>query len=223
MGAVLSAFAKHLFDSKGAIRFPNVFVGKQVAYLHVGACRIASWSRLASAKQEQQSRDELSNLGFRREIQTRPTFHPYCSKTFSQDMLKAVLPKADIVCLTCASTGGIQKDLFRKEELTQMKEDSILIVIGSHDVVNAEDLAVVAETGMFRGILFDAIHRPPIPLKSPLWNIPDIVITPDVSSRPRSPGRQSFQVFHYNMRQYMHGNFGSMRNRVDTDRTLHNI
>jgi phosphoglycerate dehydrogenase-like enzyme len=96
-----------------------------------------------------------------------------------------------------------------------MKEDSILLSIGSSTVFDENALVQVAKTGKFRGILLDAFYQMPIPATSPLWKIPNVIITPDVAQRPKSTQRQAFRLFLYNLRQYVHGNFKDMRNLVD--------
>lgn len=212
LGAIL-AFSKHLLNWQSAMRFPNV--------LWESKWRDSMWAlpkkmmvQVGLGKAGTEIARCAGLMGIQVwGVQEKRTFHPHCHKTVSFDRLNGILPTADIVCL-CLPRQESHKDLFRTEQLQLMKEDSILIVIGSHDSVNADDLAVVAESGKFRGILFDAQHRPPIPLKSPLWQVPGILITPDVSARPRAAGRQAFQIFHYNLRQYLHGNFDSMRNRI---------
>lgn len=215
MGAILT-FAKHFIDWKSAMSFPNV--------LWESKWRDSMWS-LQNRKMIQVGFGKAGTEIARRAqqqglevwgVQEKQTFHPYCHKTFASSSLKEILPDADIVCL-CIPGRESRKDFFRSEELHLMKEDSILIVIGPHDIVNAEDLAQIAATGKFRGILFDGPHRPAISLKSPLWNISGLLITPDVSSRPKTLSKQAFQAFHYNLRQYLHGNFDSLRNQVKHD------
>ncbi|MCE5316094.1 MAG: hypothetical protein LLG04_01850 [Parachlamydia sp.] len=63
-----------------------------------------------------------------------------------------------------------------------------------------------------RGILLDASYQTPISAASPLWKIPNIIITPEVAPRPKLTERQAFRTFLYNLRQYLHGNFRDMRN-----------
>lgn len=215
IGAILG-FAKHFINWQSAMNFPNalweskwrdtMWTLQERIMVQVGFGKTGT----EIARRAQQHGLEVWG------VQKQRTFHPFCHKTYSEDMLGEILPKADIVCLSLPRRES-RKDFFRKDELELMKEDSILIVVGSHDVVNAEDLATVAASGKFRGILFDAIHRPPIPLTSPLWKVGGILITPDVSARPKALGRMGFQLFHYNLRQYLHGNFGSMRNLVETE------
>lgn len=149
-------------------------------------------------------------------IQPRRSFHPYCQKIFPIKDLSNALPDADVVCISLPRTKEYE-NWFQEEELGLMKKDSILVILGSNTVVNEGALAAAAQSGKLRGILMDAFYQTPIPLQSPLWKIPDMIITPEVSPRPKSTERQSFRLFMYNLRQYLHGNFKDMRNLITED------
>lgn len=145
-------------------------------------------------------------------IQPKPSFHPYCHQTLGMQDLHAALDQADIVSLSLPKTSKYD-NWFGIKELERLKEDSVLLILGSHKVVDEDDLA--ANSQKLRGILLDASYQTPIPSNSRLWEIPNILITPDVAPRPRSKEEQSFGTFRYNLRQYSHGNFQDMRNLVE--------
>lgn len=147
-------------------------------------------------------------------VQRERTFHPYCQKTYPMTDLHALLPEADVVSI-CMARGKpfheSHKAILRQEELQLMKKGSILSIAGS-GLVDAKALSETASTGKFRGILLDASYQTPLPASSPLWQIPNIIITPEVAPRPKLTERQGFRTFLYNLRQYLHGNFRDMRN-----------
>jgi phosphoglycerate dehydrogenase-like enzyme len=172
--------------------------------LQIGLGKIGS----EIARQAQQMK--LNVIG----VQSRISFHPHCDKTVALKDFREKLPEADIVCV-CLARDQMIDNLLTMAELKMMKEDSILIILGPHTLVNAEDLAKIASTGKLRGILFDAWHHPVIPTDSLLWKIPQLLITPEVSFRPVNVSKQAFQLFHYNLRHFMCGNFSDMRNRID--------
>lgn len=145
-------------------------------------------------------------------IQPKPSFHPYCHKILGMHDFHTALPQADVVCLSLPKTLEYDR-WFKESELKLMKNDSILLILGSYKTVTEEDLVTYAEK--LRGILLDASYQTPIPVTSKLWNIPNIIITPEVAPRPRSKEEQSFGTFRFNLRQYIHGNFQDMRNLVD--------
>lgn len=213
MGGVL-AFAKNLFQWKEANQFPNLvwnskwrdtmWTLKNKTFLQVG---------LGKGGTEIARRAH----GFEMKVWgTDPhfSFHPYCQKIFPIQELHAVLPQADIVCLSLPKGRGYQR-WFQMEELELMKEDSILISLGSSTIIDEEALVKTVQTGKFRGVLLDAFYQIPIPITSPLWKLPNVIITPDIAQRPKSTERQAFRLFLYNLRQYVHGNFKDMRNVVD--------
>ena len=147
-------------------------------------------------------------------VQQKRSFHPDCNKTFAFKSLHSLLPAVDVISLALPR-GRDYIDLLGKEELELIKPGAILSLVGSSSLVNVEALSQIAATGKFRGILLDSFYQTPILAQSPLWKIPNMLITPEVSPRPKSTERQSFRTFLYNLRQYLHGNFKDMRNLVE--------
>ncbi len=142
------------------------------------------------------------------------TFHPHCDKTFSFKDIHSVLPVADIVSIALPPVKEYD-NWFGEVEFEQMKENSILSIIGPHTIVNAESLVKFDQKRKFRGILLDAPYQTSIPQNSPLWELREKIITPEASPRPKSKDRQAFRLFVYNLRQYAHGNYKDFRNKVE--------
>jgi len=212
--AAMLAFAKNLFAWKETNQFPalvwdskwrdSMWTLKNKILLQIGLGKVGT--EITRRAREL----EMRVWG----IDQHYSFHPHCHKIFQLSDLRSVLPLADVVSL-CLPRGREYHHWFQLEELELMKEDSILLSIGSSTVFDENALVQVAKTGKFRGILLDAFYQMPIPATSPLWKIPNVIITPDVAQRPKSTQRQAFRLFLYNLRQYVHGNFKDMRNLVD--------
>lgn len=213
IGGVL-ALGKNLFLWKEANQFPSLvwdskwrdsmWTFKNKNFLQIGLGKVGT-EIVRRAKQF-----EMQVWG------TDPfySFHPHCNKIFPIQDLYSYLPHADIVCLSLPR-GREYHHWFQGEALGLMKEDSILISIGSSSVIDEESLAKTAQTGKFRGVILDAFYQTPLLATSPLWKLPNVIITPDVAQRPKATQQQAFHVFLYNLRQYVHGNFKDMRNIVD--------
>lgn len=218
IGGILT-FAKNLFRWKEAGEFPglvwdskwrdSMWTLKNRLHLQIGL------SRIGTEITRRARQFDMRVWG----IQETRSFHPHCQKTFSAKEMNSVLPAADVVCI-CHPRGKIYENWFQAEQLELMKNDSILVVIGGSNVVNEEALVKVSKTGKLRGIILDAFYQNPIPPSSQLWQIPNMIITPEVSPRPKSTERQSFRIFLYNLRQYLHGNFSDMRNLVNMKHTF---
>lgn len=210
MGGIL-AFAKNLFHWQKADQDPR--------YIWDSKLRSSMWQlegkhllQIGLGPVGTEIARQAVNFGMQVSgVEQKRTFHPYCRTTYSLKEMHQVLPQVDVVCLTLPLTKDYH-NFFTSKELELMKEDSILILIGAGETVNEEDLAAISKTGKLRGVMIDAFYQMPIPPNSPLWKIENIIITPEVSPRPKSEIKQSFQLFRYNLRQYLSGNFGDMRN-----------
>lgn len=149
-------------------------------------------------------------------LDIKKNFHPYCEKTFDFRDLHSVLPAVDIISIALPPTKEYDHR-FGAAEFEQMKMDSIITLIGPHTQLDAEALQQQEARGKFRGILVDAPYSIPIPHNSPLWSLRNTIITPEASPRPKSRNRQSFRLFLYNFRQYIHGNFKDLKYCVEQD------
>jgi phosphoglycerate dehydrogenase-like enzyme len=147
-------------------------------------------------------------------VDAEASFHPYCSKTFAFADLTDILPLADVISICLPRESEYNKWL-RTEQFEAMKDDAILIVLGSSRLVDEAALAEAAKGGKFRGVIIDGQYQIPISPNSPLWNIPNLLITPEVAPRPKIPSTQSLRIFRYNLRQYVHGNYSDMKNLVN--------
>ncbi len=212
MGAIL-AFAKNLFEWKEMQHFPSQLWDckwrdsmtslQNKIFLQIGLSR-------PGIEIARHARHFNMNIWG---MDEKPSFHPYCHRTFGFDSIDDLLIKADIICVHHSrnkkSTYALQN-----KQLDRMKEDCILILLGSGGIVDEEHLANSVKSGKFRGVLVDANYRSPLAVNSPLWGLPKIIITPEVSPRPKSTERVAFRIFLYNLRQYVYGNYKDMRNVI---------
>ncbi|MGA8165125.1 MAG: NAD(P)-dependent oxidoreductase [Waddliaceae bacterium] len=214
MGGIL-AFAKNLFHWLEARKHPVILwdskwresmwtLNKRV-FLQIGLGRVG----VELARQAKQM--EMQVWG----VQEQRTFHAYCHKVFSFKELHSVLPAADVVSVALPRAKQ-QEPFLKKDILELMKDDSILVIIGAKALIDEEALIEAAATEKYRGILWDAFYQMPVPPQSKLWNIPNLLITPEVAPRPKSTDKESYRNFRYNLRQYLHGNFTDMRHVIET-------
>ena len=93
------------------------------------------------------------------------------------ERLDDLLPQADIVVLVVPhspQTAG----LMNEDRLRRMKEGAILISSGRGSVLDQAALARVMGEGRLWGAALDVTTPEPLPQDSPLWDIPDLLITP---------------------------------------------
>ncbi len=142
------------------------------------------------------------------------SFHPYCSKTDTFEAIGSYLAEADYVCLALPPSKQFVK-WFDREKIAHLKKDSVLISLGTTYSMDEEALAEAMQAGKLRGAWLDALYQTQPSTTSKLWKAPNLIVTPEVAPRPRVLEKESFRLFKYNLRQFIHGNFNEMRNVVD--------
>ena len=95
----------------------------------------------------------------------------------SDARLAEVLPKADIVALTCPLTPQTEK-LIGEAALAAMKPSAYLINVARGRVVDEPALIAALEAGRIAGAALDVTVEEPLPESSPLWNFDNVLITP---------------------------------------------
>jgi D-2-hydroxyacid dehydrogenase (NADP+) len=91
--------------------------------------------------------------------------------------LANVLPKADVVVLTCPLTPETE-GLINAERLAQMKPSAHLINVARGRVVDEPALIAALQAGQIAGAGLDVTADEPLPTLSPLWAMPNVIITP---------------------------------------------
>jgi len=141
------------------------------------------------------------------------TVYKECDKTVSLETISEILPKADIISLTL-SPFRQSKINFGEKEFNSMKNDSILIILGSRKYINEQALYNIAEKGKFRGIIIDGLEDSPVSNTHPLINQKNTLITRNLAPQPAHKDFLSFRTFRYNLRQFIKGNHSTMKNIV---------
>ena len=113
-------------------------------------------------------------LGLKRTV--RGTVEGF-DQVFPMERLDDLLPQADIVVLVVPHSPQTE-GLMDARRLRLMKEDAILLSMGRGSVLDQEALAAVMGEGRLWGAALDVTVPEPLPQDSPLWTIPNLIITP---------------------------------------------
>ena len=91
--------------------------------------------------------------------------------------LHKLLPEADYVFLTLPATKETNK-FFGLAEFDRMKKSAGLVNISWGRVLDADALIEALESAKISGALLDVFDDEPLPVNSPLWDTPNLTITP---------------------------------------------
>lgn len=98
--------------------------------------------------------------------------------------LGEVLPQADVVVLTCPYTPETH-ELIGARELAAMKREAFLVNVARGKVVDENALIASLDNGRIAGAGLDCFVDEPLPDNSPLWSMPNVVITPHSAGETR--------------------------------------
>src|SRR6476660_3100939 len=103
---------------------------------------------------------------------------------FSNGRLGEVLPLADFVALTCPLTPQTE-GLINAQTLALMKPSAFLINVARGKVVDESALIAALASGEIAGAGLDCTVEEPLPNGSPLWDVPNVLITPHTAGETR--------------------------------------
>ena len=103
------------------------------------------------------------------------------SKVITFDKIDEVLPIADFLYLAVPETDET-KGLINKERLDSLKPTCGIVNIGRQSVLDYEVLRIKLEKNEIAGAILDVFSHEPIPKNSSFWDIPNLIITPHISS-----------------------------------------
>jgi len=104
-----------------------------------------------------------------------------CSKIYTIDKIDNILPEADILYLALPETPET-KDLINRKRLNLLKSTCGIVNIGRQSAINYDALCEKLTKNELAGAILDVFEPEPIEPNSKLWDTPNLVITPHVSS-----------------------------------------
>jgi glyoxylate/hydroxypyruvate reductase A len=104
-----------------------------------------------------------------------------CDETYSADKLRELLPRTDFVVVAVPSTERTD-GMFGEMEYALLKEGAAFVNFGRARVCDYAALSRHLRSGQMSGAVLDVFDPEPLPADSPLWDVPNLLITPHCSS-----------------------------------------
>jgi phosphoglycerate dehydrogenase-like enzyme len=105
----------------------------------------------------------------------------HAEKIVAAAQLESVLPEADYVVLAAPETLETRQ-LMGAPQIARMKPGARLINVGRGWLLDEQALVRALETRALAGAALDVTGTEPLPLESPLWKAPNLLITPHTSA-----------------------------------------
>jgi D-2-hydroxyacid dehydrogenase (NADP+) len=131
---------------------------------------------------------------------------PYVAelKPSTRENLLDLLRRSDVVMLACPLTKETYH-LISKEELAAMKPSAYLINVTRGGIVDEPALVEALEQGQIAGAGLDVTEKEPLPEDSPLWDAPNLILTPHRAGASQHRPRKIFEFFMHNLERYIKG------------------
>lgn len=126
--------------------------------------------------------------------------------------LHRLLPEADYVVLTCPLTAETQ-GIIDSAALARMKPGAYLVNVARGACVVEADLADALRSGRIAGAALDTVCEEPLPAGSPVWNLPNTIITSHLAGETRRYEANVVDILLDNLERLKSG-AGSLRNQV---------
>ena len=108
--------------------------------------------------------------------------------------LKEVLPRADWIIIACPLTSET-RNLLDAEAFKLIKKGAGLVNIGRGEVMDEEAFVDAIKSGRMRGAHLDAHQQEPLPKDSPMWDLPNVIVTPHNASASNGNEARSARMF----------------------------
>ncbi|WP_243787784.1 D-2-hydroxyacid dehydrogenase [Saccharopolyspora gloriosae] len=140
---------------------------------------------------------------------------PDFATVHASDELTAVLGEYDYIVLAAPLTDQTH-GLIDATALTAVKPTARLINVGRGELIVQPDLVEALEAGNLAGAALDVFDTEPLPETSPLWEMPNVLISPHMSGDTLGWTTELVELFLENLRSYAQD--GALRNVVDKQR-----
>jgi D-3-phosphoglycerate dehydrogenase len=120
------------------------------------------------------------------------------------DQMEEVLGAAEIVILSLPLTEKT-RGIINRRTLGVMRPGSLLANVARGPLVVEKDLVEALRSGHLGGAVLDVTEREPLPPDSPLWSMPQVIITPHVAGQSRWRSDRMTDFFCENLRRYLAG------------------
>ena len=94
-----------------------------------------------------------------------------------------------------------------------MKKGAVLINIARGSIVDEPELIKALQSGHLGGAAVDVAAKEPLPPESPLWDMPNVIISPHSASTVEAENEKLTEIFLDNLHRYREGK--TFRNLLD--------
>ncbi|MDG4824858.1 D-2-hydroxyacid dehydrogenase [Asanoa sp. WMMD1127] len=123
---------------------------------------------------------------------------------FSTDELDDLLPRTDVLVL-CTPLTDETRGLLSAARIARLKRGAIVVNIGRGPVVDEAALVDALRSGALTGAALDVFETEPLPPGSPLWDLPNVLVSPHLAATVDTENAALTDLFVDNLHRWLDG------------------
>jgi phosphoglycerate dehydrogenase-like enzyme len=137
---------------------------------------------------------------------------PGVEEVQAPDRLAELAAQANDIAVTLPLTEATRR-LVDAEVLAALRPGGVFVNVGRGGVVDEVALIEQLRDGTLAGAALDVFEHEPLPADSPLWTLPNVILSPHSAALVTAEPVRVMELFRDNLRRYLEGE--PLRNRVD--------
>jgi phosphoglycerate dehydrogenase-like enzyme len=125
-------------------------------------------------------------------------------RLYPPEALHSMLSECDFIVITLPLT-PTTRNMINSEVLSAVKPGAYLVDVSRGGVVDLNALMAALKDHKLAGAVLDVFPREPLPPDSPLWKIPNVIITPHIAGITAFYNERAVDLFAANLERYLEG------------------
>jgi glyoxylate/hydroxypyruvate reductase len=137
---------------------------------------------------------------------------PGVARYLGSDQLDEALPEVAAIVLACPLTKQT-RGLIGARQIGLLPHGAIVVNVSRGQVIDEDALITALRSGQLGGAFLDTFATEPLPTQSPLWRLPNVVVSPHSAATAAGENSLITDLFCDNLTRWLAG--GQLRNLYD--------
>jgi glyoxylate/hydroxypyruvate reductase len=144
----------------------------------------------------------MTVLGVKRTRAGAPAAELGCDELVTPEALASVLRRAEFLVVVTPHTDTTER-MLGAAEFALLPQGAVLINIGRGSVLDEAALVAALQAGRLGGAALDVFEQEPLPPESPLWAMPNVLVSPHSASTSDRENARITELFCDNLQRYL--------------------
>jgi D-2-hydroxyacid dehydrogenase (NADP+) len=146
---------------------------------------------------------DMRVIASRRSVASGAT-DPDCHELIAHSDIDRLCAESDFLVVAVPLTAETTH-MVGAAQLAKMKPTASIVNIARGQVIDQGALIEALRNGTIAGAALDVFDPEPLPADSPLWDMPNVIVTPHISGSVEGYGHKATELFIANLRRYIAG------------------